>query len=236
MATKALLMPKGEDMKLLIIDDEPAIVETVETKLRKDGFTTFTADSAEEGMRLFKRVKPDLVILDIMLPNRSGYEFCRAVRQENSTPIIMISAKSEEADRVKGLELGADDYVVKPFNLGELSARVKVVLRRATGEPVKEPIERGNIRIDPRSHEAFIDGKPIVLSPKEFSLLYFLARNPGQVFARETLLDRVWGRDSFVSARTVDVHIRWLRTRIEVDANSPERLVTVRGVGYKFIG
>ena len=236
MATKALLMPKGEDMKLLIIDDEPAIVETVETKLRKDGFTTFTADSAEEGMRLFKRVKPDLVILDIMLPNRSGYEFCRAVRQENSTPIIMISAKSEEADRVKGLELGADDYVVKPFNLGELSARVKAVLRRATGEPVKEPIERGNIRIDPRSHEAFIDGKPIVLSPKEFSLLYFLARNPGQVFARETLLDRVWGRDSFVSARTVDVHIRWLRTRIEVDANSPERLVTVRGVGYKFIG
>lgn len=236
MATKALLMPKGEDMKLLIIDDEPAIVETVETKLRKDGFTTFTADSAEEGMRLFKRVKPDLVILDIMLPNRSGYEFCRAVRQENSTPIIMISAKSEEADRVKGLELGADDYVVKPFNLGELSARVKAVLRRATGEPVKEPIERGNIRIDPRSHEAFIDGKPIVLSPKEFSLLYFLARNPGQVFSRETLLDRVWGRDSFVSARTVDVHIRWLRTRIEVDANSPERLVTVRGVGYKFIG
>jgi DNA-binding response OmpR family regulator len=222
-------------MKLLIIDDEPMIIETVETKLRKEGFSTFTADSAEEGMRLFRRVKPDLVILDIMLPQRSGFDFCRAVRKESQAPIIFVSARADESDRVKGLELGADDYVVKPFNLGELAARVKAILRRATGEPVKEVIERGNLKIDPRSHEAWIDGKPLALSPKEYALLYFLARNVGQVFSRETLLDRVWGRDAFVSARTVDVHIRWLRTRIEIDPNNPVRIATVRGVGYKLV-
>lgn len=223
-------------MKLLIVDDEPSILETVETKFRKEGYTTFTAASAEDGMRLFRRIKPDLIILDIMLPQRSGLELCRAIRKDSATPIIFLSARADEADRVKGLELGADDYVVKPFNLSELAARVKAILRRATGEPVKELIERGNLRIDPRSHEAWLDDKVISLSPKEFALLYFLARNAGQVFSREILLDRVWGRDAFVSARTVDVHIRWLRTRIEEDANNPIRLVTVRGVGYKFVG
>jgi len=223
-------------MKLLIIDDEPTIVETVETKFRKEGFTTFTADSAEEGMRLFRRIKPDLVILDIMLPQRSGFDFCRAVRKESSTPIIFVSARADEADRVQGLELGADDYVVKPFNLSELAARVKAILRRSTGEPVQEIVERGNLKIDPRSHEAWLDGEVLDLSPKEFALLYFLSRNIGQVFSRETLLDRVWGRDAFVSARTVDVHVRWLRTRIEKDPNNPVRLTTVRGVGYKFSG
>lgn len=223
-------------MKLLIVDDEPTILETVENKFRKEGFSTFIADSAEEGMRLFRRVKPDLVILDIMLPQRSGYDFCRAIRRDSQTPIIFLSAKADEADRIKGLELGADDYVVKPFNLSELAARVKAILRRATGEPVKEVIERGNLKIDPRSHEAWIEDKPLNLSPKEFALIYFLARNAGQVFSREALLDRVWGRDAFVSARTVDVHIRWLRTRIEADAQNPTRLLTVRGVGYKFIG
>lgn len=223
-------------MKLLIIDDEPTIVETVEAKFRREGFTTFTADSAEEGMRLYRRVKPDLIILDIMLPQRSGFDFCRAVRKESATPIIFVSARADEGDRVKGLELGADDYVVKPFNLAELAARVKAILRRSTGEPVAETIERGNLRIDPRSHEAWLADERLTLSPKEFALLYFLARNPGQVFSRETLLDRVWGRDAFVSARTVDVHIRWLRTRIEPNPDEPERLLTVRGVGYKFIG
>ncbi len=223
-------------MKLLIVDDEPTIVETVEAKFRREGFTTFTADSAEEGMRLFKRVKPDLIILDIMLPQRSGYDFCRAVRKDSATPILFISARADEADRVKGLEMGADDYVVKPFNLSELVARVKAILRRATGEPVRELVERGDLKLDPRSHEAWLGDKPLTLSPKEYALLYFLARNAGQVFSRETLLDRVWGKDAFVNARTVDVHIRWLRTRIEVDANTPERLMTVRGVGYKFVG
>lgn len=223
-------------MKLLIVDDEPTILETIETKFRKEGFSTFVADSAEEGMRLFRRIKPDLVILDIMLPQRSGYDFCRAIRRDSQTPILFLSAKADEADRIKGLEIGADDYVTKPFNLSELAARVKAILRRATGEPVKEVIERGNLRIDPRSHEAWLNDKPLNLSPKEFALIYFLARNAGQVFSREALLDRVWGRDAFVSARTVDVHIRWLRTRIEEDAQNPIRLLTVRGVGYKFVG
>jgi DNA-binding response OmpR family regulator len=222
-------------MKLLIIDDEPAILETVDTKFRKEGFSTFCADSAEEGMRLFRRVKPDLVILDIMLPQRSGLDLCKAIHRESTTPVIFLSAKAEESDRVRGLELGADDYVVKPFNLNELAARVKAVLRRATGEPLREVIERGNLLVDPRKHAAFLDGQPMEISPREFALLYFLTRNAGQVFSREVLLDRVWGNESFVSARTVDVHIRWLRTRIEDDPTNPTRLVTIRGVGYKFI-
>lgn len=222
-------------MKVLVIDDEPVILETVENKLRKEGFTVFTADSAEEGMRLFRRVKPDLAIVDIMLPQRSGYDFCRAIRKESTMPLVFVSARADEADRIKGLELGADDYVVKPFNLAELAARVKAILRRATGEPVKEIVERGNLKIDPRSHETWVNGEAIELAPKEFALLYFLARNAGQVFSRDQLLDRVWGKEAFVNGRTVDVHIRWLRTRIEPEPNEPVRLLTVRGVGYKFV-
>jgi DNA-binding response OmpR family regulator len=222
--------------KLLIVDDEPTILETIESKFRREGYSTFTAESAEDGMRLYKRVNPDLIILDIMLPHRSGYEFCRAVRKDSTTPIIFLSARADEEDRVKGLELGADDYITKPFNLAELVARVRAILRRSTGEPAKESVEHGNLRIDPRSHEVWLDGVPLSLSPKEFALLYFLTRHPGQVFSREMLLDRVWGRDAYVSARTVDVHIRWLRMRIEPDANTPNRLLTVRGVGYKFVG
>lgn len=223
-------------MKVLIVDDEPTILETVEHKLRKEGYSTFTADSAEEGMRLFRRVKPDLILLDIMLPQRSGTDLCKAVRRDSTTPIIFISAKADEADRIKGLEFGADDYITKPFNLSEVAARVKAVLRRATGEAPREIVERGNLMIDPRSHEATLDDKPLTLSPKEFGLLYFLARHAGQVFSRDVLLDRVWGRDAYVSARTVDVHVRWLRTHIEEDPNRPTRLLTVRGVGYKFAG
>jgi DNA-binding response OmpR family regulator len=223
-------------MTLLIVDDEPAISETLEAKFRREGYTTFTAESAEDGMRLFKRVKPDLVILDIMLPNRSGFDFCRAVRKDNQTPIIFVSARADEEDRVRGLEMGADDYVVKPFNMAELAARVKAILRRAQSEPASEVIERGGLIIDPRTHEATLDGKPMTLSPKEFALLLFLAKNSGQVFTREALLDRVWGKDAYVTSRTVDVHIRWLRTRIEPDPNLPEKIVTVRGVGYKYVG
>ena len=223
-------------MKLLIIDDEPTILETVETRLRKEGFSTFTADSAEEGMRLFRRVKPDLVIVDIMLPQRSGYDFCRAVRKDSETPLIIISARAEEADRIKGLEIGADDYLTKPFNLAELTARVKAVLRRTKADAPSEVVERGDLRIDPRTHQATLADRALELSPKEFSLLYFLARNAAQVFSRDALLDRVWGKDAYVSERTVDVHIRWLRSRIEPDPAKPQRIVTVRGVGYKFEG
>lgn len=222
-------------MKLLIVDDEPTLLETVEMKMRKEGFTTFTAETAEEGMRLYRRVKPDLVLLDIMLPQRSGWDFCRAVRKEGSTPIIFVTARGDETDRLKGFEMGADDYVTKPFNLSELAARIRAVLRRSGHETRQETIESGNLRIDPRAHVVTLNDTPINLSPKEFALLYFLASNPGQVFARDTLLDRVWGRDAYVSGRTVDVHIRWLRMRIEDNANQPTRILTVRGIGYKFV-
>jgi DNA-binding response OmpR family regulator len=225
-----------ETMTILIIDDEPAITETLEAKFRREGFITFTAESAEDGMRLFKKIKPDIVILDIMLPNRSGHDFCRAVRKENQTPIIFVSARASEEDRIAGLEMGADDYVVKPFNMSELVARVRAILRRATNESAPDLIERGNLKIDPRTHEAFIDGKLTTFSPKEFALLLFLAKNAGQVFTRETLLDRVWGKDAYVTSRTVDVHIRWLRMRLEKDQNAPERIITIRGIGYKFVG
>ena len=234
--TFSTTVPNTRQMKVLVIDDEPAIVETIEAKLRKEGFTVFTAESAEDGMRLVRRVKPDLLVLDIMLPQRSGLELCRAIRRESTTPIIFLSAKAAETDRVRGLELGADDYIVKPFNLNELVARVRAVLRRASGESLPETVERGNLKVDPRRHEAWIDGRALELSPREFALLHFLMRNAGQVFSREVLLDRVWGKDAFVSSRTVDVHVRWLRTRVEVDPNEPERILTVRGIGYKFVG
>jgi DNA-binding response OmpR family regulator len=161
---------------------------------------------------------------------------CHRLRRQGDSAVIMLTARDDVTDKVTALNLGADDYVVKPFNLAELAARVKAILRRSTGEPVQELIERGNLLIDPRSHEVKLDGEGLSLSPKEFALLYFLCRNVGQVFSREALLDRVWGRDAFVSARTVDVHIRWLRMRIEPDANNPTRLLTIRGVGYKFTG
>ncbi len=223
-------------MKVLVVDDEQTILETVETKLRREGYTVFTAESAEEGMRIFRQAKPDLLVLDVMLPSRSGLDLCKAIRRDSKVPIIFLTARASEEDRIAGLDIGADDYIIKPFNLGELAARVKAVMRRSGIENPQEIIECGNIRIDPKTHEATIDGRSMNLSPKEFALMYFLAKHQGQVFSRDTLLDRVWGPESFVSARTVDVHIRWLRERIESSASNPQRLVTVRGVGYKFIG
>jgi len=223
-------------MKILLVDDEATILETIEQKLRKEGFSVFTAASAEEGMRLYKQVRPDLIVLDVMLPNRSGFDLCRAIRKESHTPIIFLSARGSESDRLLGLELGADDYVVKPFNLGELAARVKAVLRRAKGETPLEIAESGDLRVDPRTHMVTIGEEEIEMAPKEFALLYFMVRNSGKVFTRDQLLDRVWGQDAFVTSRTVDVHVRWLRSRLEADPSNPKRLLTVRGVGYKFAG
>lgn len=223
-------------MKVLIVDDEPTLLETVELKMRRDGYSTFTATTAEEAMGLFKRVRPDIILLDIMLPKRSGFDLCRVIRKDSQVPIIFLTARADEADRVQGLEMGADDYVVKPFNLSELAARVRAVLRRATGEPVLEKLEAGDLVIDPKAHQVTLAGEVVPLTPKEFALLAFLVRSPGQVFSRDVLLDRVWGKDAYVTARTVDVHIRWIRTRIEADANKPTRILTVRGIGYKFAG
>jgi DNA-binding response OmpR family regulator len=223
-------------MKILIVDDETNILETVEAKLRKEGYSVFTATSAEEGMRMFRLVRPDLMLVDVMLPQRSGIELCRAVRKTSDTPVIFLSAKAAEEDRIAGLEAGGDDYVVKPFSLRELAVRVSRVLKRAKGDDYDEAVECGGLRIDPRSHEATLDGKALRLAPKEFALLRFLVAHAGQVFTRDQLLDRVWGQDAYVSSRTVDVHVRWLREQIEADPSSPSRLLTVRGVGYKFAG
>lgn len=222
-------------MKLLIVDDEPTLLETVERKLRKEGYSTFTAESAEDGMRLFRRVKPDLVILDIMLPQRSGYDFCRAVRKESGTPIIFVSARASEDDRIQGLEMGGDDYMVKPFHMRELVARVRAVLRRTSSDAPQESVESDGLIVDPKTHTVSLAGQPLALSPKEFALLHFLMLHAGQVFTRDTLLDRVWGRDAYVSERTVDVHVRWLRKHIEPSPEEPKRIVTIRGVGYKFV-
>lgn len=223
-------------MKVLVVDDEPSILETVERKLRKEGYSTFTAESAEDGLRLFKALKPDLLLVDVMLPQRSGFDLCRAVRKTSKVPVIFLTARSSEDDRVMGLEMGGDDYIVKPFSLAELAARVKSVLRRSTGEVPNEVVEAADVKIDPRTHEAWVRGELVSLSPKEFALLLFLARNAGQVFSRDALLDRVWGQDSYVSPRTVDVHVRWLREHVEVEPSNPTRILTVRGVGYKFAG
>ena len=222
-------------MKIIVVDDEETIVETVENKLRKEGYTVFTAGTAEEGMRLYRLIKPDLLLLDIMLPQRSGVDLARAIRKDSTVPVIFLTAKASEDDRVKGLEI-ADDYIVKPFSLAEVAARVKSVLRRSGGDTPNEVLESMNLRIDPKTHQAWLDQGEIQLSPKEFALLYFLMRHKGQVFSREVLLDRVWGQDAYVSARTVDVHMRWLRERIESEPSKPNRILTVRGVGYKFLG
>jgi two-component system, OmpR family, phosphate regulon response regulator PhoB len=223
-------------MKLLIIEDEPAIQEMVSSRMQREGYDTLVAATAEEGMRIFRRTRPGLILLDLMLPYMSGIEFCKALRRESMTPVIIISAKAEEGSRVQALEAGADDYLVKPFSLSELSARVKAVLRRTSTLRTEEPVSIGPLKIDPRRHEVRLNGTMIDLSPKEFSLLHFLASHPGQVFSRTALLDRVWGKDAFVSERTVDVHIRWIRSKIEKDDADPSLILTVRGVGYKFVG
>ena len=223
-------------MKVLVVDDENPIVEAVAYNLRKEGFQALTASDAEQCLEMARAEKPDLIILDVMLPSASGFDVCRMLRKQNDVPIIMLTARAEETDRIVGLELGADDYITKPFSMRELMARVKTVLRRThTGAISTESIVKvGNLTVDPNRYEVTLGDKRIELSPKEFDLLRFMATHPGQVFSRQSLLDRVWGADAYVEDRTVDVHIRWLREKIEVNASRPERLLTVRGVGYKF--
>jgi len=225
-------------MKILVVDDEQPIVEAVAYNLKKEGFTVLTAADAEQCLDITSREEPDLVILDVMLPSGSGFDLCRLLRKQGNIPIIMLTARAEETDRIVGLELGADDYVTKPFNMRELVARVKSVLRRTLASEVAEQsvLQAGNLVIDPARYEVRIGGRQITLTPREFELLRFLAMHPGQVFSRQVLLDRVWGAEAYVEERTVDVHVRWLREKIEDIASQPRRLLTVRGVGYKFSG
>ena len=223
-------------MKVLVVDDEAPIVESVSYNLRKEGYEALTASNAEECLEIARKEKPDLIILDVMLPSASGFEICRMLRRESDVPIIMLTARSDETDRVVGFELGADDYVTKPFSMRELLARVRTILRRSSGGnplPVKRRVTVGDLDIDPARYEVTVGSKRVDLSPKEFDLLHFLSLYPGQVMSRRVLLDNVWGEDAYVDDRTVDVHVRWLREKIESDPSHPVRILTVRGIGYK---
>lgn len=224
---------------ILIVDDEPTIVEVVQLYLQREGFEVTTAADGQAALAAVARRRPDLMILDLMLPHIDGLEIIRQVRASGALPIIMLTARSEETDRVVGLELGADDYVTKPFSPRELVARVKAVLRRSqaaaqASDNQDTAILAGPFRIEASSRKVILDGRELTLTAREFDLLIFLARHPGQVFNREQLLDQVWGFTFASDASTVTVHIRRLREKIEQDPTAPRFLLTVWGVGYKF--
>jgi DNA-binding response OmpR family regulator len=234
--------------KILVVDDEPAIVDAVAYNLRQQGYAPLAACDADEALRLFREERPDLMVLDVMLPpGVSGFEVCRVVRQTSrEIPILMLTARIGESDRVQGLEIGADDYLIKPFGMRELMARVKALLRRrdaalqsaagggAGPSPAVVASAALGLVVDAEKREVRVRENLLALSRKEFDLLALMAAHPGRVFGRQTLLDRVWGEDAYVDDRTVDVHIRWLREKIEPEPSRPRHLLTVRGVGYKF--
>jgi DNA-binding response OmpR family regulator len=223
---------------ILVVDDEPTLRETLADGLAAEGFRVVVAADGREALTRFRAERPDLVVLDLMLPELSGVEVCRIIRAESPVPILMLTAKDSELDKVVGLELGADDYVTKPFSLRELIARIRALLRRLErGVAESEPpaaVDLGDVQVDLAGHRLLRDGLAVPLKPKAFELLAFLIRNPGQVFTRDQLLERVWGYDYAGETRTVDVHVHWLRSAIETDPATPAYLHTVRGVGYVF--
>jgi len=221
--------------RILIVDDEERIVQTVKAYLDQEGFKTYTASDGEEALRAFEEKGPDLIVLDLMLPLLSGIEVTKKIRATSNVPIIMLTAKASEADRVVGLELGADDYVVKPFSPRELVARVRAVLRRIDGDAgMAERIVSGGLDIDLKTREVKVNAVEIELTPTEFDLLAFLAHHPGQVFTRLQLLREVQGYTYDAFARTIDTHVKNLRRKIEEDPKEPHYLLTVHGVGYRF--
>ena len=220
---------------ILVVDDEPTLLATLAENLGEDGFRVVTAADGREALERFAAERPDLVVLDVMLPELSGLEVCRIIRHESSVPIIMLTARTGELDTVVGLEVGADDYVTKPFSLRELQARIRALLRRSEGQGPPPPgalVDLGSVQVDLAGHRILRAGIELPLKPKAFELLAFLVANPGQVFTRDQLLERVWGYDYAGETRTVDVHVHWLRSAIEADPGRPELLRTVRGVGY----
>ena len=223
---------------ILVVEDEPDIAGLVKYHLEKAGLPARVVADGKQALDLILREQPDLVVLDLMLPGLDGLELCRRLRGAPATrgiPVIMLTAKTEEVDRIVGLEMGADDYVPKPFSPRELVARVKAVLRRTAAplEPSEAPVTVGKLRLDPARHEVTKGGQPVSLSAMEFRLLEFFLRHRGRVYSRAQLLDQVWGQDRFVEPRTVDVHIRRLREKVEDDPQRPTLILTVRGVGYK---
>lgn len=224
--------------KILVVDDEPMVREVVVRYLRREGYSVSEAADGISALDATRRDQPDLLILDLMLPQLDGLEVCRRIQADWPIPVIMLTAKGEESDKILGLGLGADDYLTKPFSPLELVARVKAVLRRAetTTAPAvaAHTIRHGDLRINPRTREVEVGGRRAELTAKEFDLLHFLARHPRQVFSRDQLLDRVWDQDYFGESSTVTVHVRRLREKVEPDPNRPSRIKTVWGVGYKF--
>lgn len=224
---------------VLVVEDEASLASTLSYNLRKNGFNVISASDGLEGLRAAQRDNPDVIVLDLMLPKMDGLEVCRRLRADSDVPVLMLTAKGEELDRVVGLEMGADDYLTKPFSMRELMARVRALLRRAGGRGSTPDdaarITAGGVELDVRGRTAMRAGTELNLKPKEFDLLHFLAKNTGQVFTREQLLEHVWGYEFFGGSRTVDVHVRWLREKIEDDPGKPQHLLTVRGVGYKFV-
>ncbi|MER3501661.1 MAG: hypothetical protein IMHGJWDQ_001719 [Candidatus Fervidibacter sp.] len=224
--------------RILIVEDEAPLAEAIAYALKREGYQVRIALDGQEGLRVALTEKPDLVILDLMLPKLDGWEVCRTLRAKSPLPILILTARGEEQEKVLGLELGADDYVVKPFSMRELIARVRALLRRAKRLPVlEEPevLQSGNLILFVAEHRAELDGKELRLSPREFSLLKVLMLHKGRVLSREQLLELAWGQKEFIDPHTVDVHVHWLREKIEPDPQNPRRIVTVRGVGYRFV-
>jgi two-component system response regulator RegX3 len=220
---------------VLLVEDEPTLREALTDALELEGFRIVVAADGRGALTVFRAERPDLVLLDLMLPELSGIEVCRIIRAESGVPIVMLTAKDSELDKVVGLELGADDYVTKPFSLRELTARIRALFRREErlgGEAEARVVDLGRVQADLAGHRLLRDGRPVPLKPKAFDLLAFLVRHPGQVFTRDQLLEHVWGYDYAGESRTVDVHVHWLRAAIEEDPGEPRYLQTVRGTGY----
>lgn len=234
-----------DELTVLVVEDEEAFIDALNVGLPKEGFRVAVARDGAEALERFDEVQPDLVLLDLMLPRVSGLDVCRELRTRSSVPIIMVTAKSAEVDTVVGLEVGADDYVTKPYRIRELVARMRAVVRRSQSAPAAAPSEPenaaepeativGDVTIDPSRHEVEVRGAPVELPLKEFSLLSYLMSNAGRVVTREMLIDRVWGSDYVGDTKTLDVHIKRLRSKVESDPSNPTRIVTIRGLGYKY--
>jgi DNA-binding response OmpR family regulator len=224
--------------KILIVDDEPTLLATLKYNLERENYQVLTASDGEAALSQARAGNPDLIVLDLMLPGVNGLEVCRILRKETSVPILMLTAKDAEIEKVVGLEVGADDYVTKPFGMQELLARVRALLRRSETSPAPDAdvVSSGDLRADLTRREVFRGDSPLHLKPKEFELLLHFLRHRGRALSREQLLNEIWGYEFAGDTRTVDVHIRWLRQKIEVDTANPLRLITVRGTGYRFEG
>ncbi len=227
-------MSKKEKKRILIVEDESDLRKTLKYNFKEQGYKVNTAADGPTGLEKARAKNPDLIILDLMLPGMDGLSLVRALRQESDTPVLMLTARSSEMDKIIGLESGADDYLTKPFSLGELLARVRALLRRSDRMAVRNVLASGGVELDLISRRAQIQGRPLELSPKEFNLLAELMRHERAVLSRDLLLNRVWGYDYMGDTRTVDVHVRWLREKIEADPAHPTLIQTVRGVGYRF--